>query len=81
MTIKELKEVLKFLKIQTDIDNIKIVPDRGALLFYISNECGTRLIFEYESRGFNDGFKCIPGIFINSPGKKESYSLDFIMGR
>ena len=77
MTIKEIKKVIDFLKIDTKFDELNICAGNRTLI--VSDTKGT--IFEYIPDGFNPGrgSSTSPAIVVKDPTKKLILSFNAIM--
>lgn len=77
MTIKEIKKVIDFLKIDTKFDELDIRAGNRTLI--ISDIEG--VLFEYVPDGFNlgRGSSTSPAIIVKSPTKKLIFSFNAIM--
>lgn len=77
MTIKEIKKVIDFLKIDTKFDELDIRAGNRTLI--VSDTKGT--IFEYIPDGFNPGrgSSTSPAIIVKNPFKKLIFSFNAII--
>ena len=77
MTLKEIKKVIDFLKIDTKFDELDIRAGNRTLI--VSDAKGT--IFEYIPDGFNPGrgSSTSPAILVKNSSKRLIFSFNAIM--